>query len=250
MHSSHPKDPGSSKLQRPGAGPAAMPLQKPHSTPEKVMPKDEDFLSSPLRLVDPLKDVTEAQSMPLEQTLTQARALDRRLGAIGGRSQRSSQAVASQSSICEAPIGSTEDDIGYGSRNRTSETPPPTSIPSSTLVSPAKRRLGAIGGRRSSSQSTQLSTQRLPSPTPTPSEGGRKTDTKHHQPSQTTYNKQSQLGTVDEAGRSRAEKSEENVVEQSRPRETSEERANRKREQLKRQLEAQAKARSKKKRRF
>lgn len=247
---SHLKDIGNGKALRSNTRPAKTIPSTTNSTPDTDVLDGEATLSSPSRAASVTPDFTKAPSPPRTQTLTQIRAPAKRLGAIGGRSQRSSQPAASQSHVHETPISSTEHGPGYGRRTKDSNTPPPASIPPSTLVSPAKRRLGAIGGRRGSSQLTQLSTQRQPSPTPTPSEGDKKIDGIHPHPLQMRRDRQDQSNMNEEPVRSRVEKYEANSVEPPQPRETSEERANQKRGELKRQLEAQAKAPTKKKRKF
>lgn len=172
-----------------------------------------------------------------------------RLGALGGGA-RSLKAASDGSREQENDSSSPASNAGPRvsiDRNNISATPPPTARTPAIKVSPVKRRLGAIGGRSGSSQS---SSQTLPEHSPPDPPSSTQSIEGHGRSAGSSIDHQ-QLELHDPAvaaGRSRSDKHGED--QSSQIRETSEERANKKREELKMALDARAKAPAKKKRRF
>lgn len=165
-----------------------------------------------------------------DSVATQSQSLLRRLGRIGktpNPGERASQTEKSQSSMRfnVSPI-------------------PPESGATSNVASPVKRKLGTIGGQRGLSQPSILASH-VASPPMYEQDSllsMMNIDTLPQQPAPTSLRP--------DAGRSRLDKHDHGENGSSQLRETSEERANRKREELKSQLDAKAKAPVKKKRKF
>lgn len=130
----------------------------------------------------------------------------------------------------------------------------PRKAPSPPVVKPKKAKFGQIGGKKKAAETTPAPEESIAesSTTSTTPKAGvkRKFGALGHKasPSKTVKQESSSQTADEDSGRGRASHKPER--EATPPRETSEERANKKREQLQRELEEKAKAPAKKKRKF
>jgi hypothetical protein len=181
---------------------------------------------------------TPAPDSPSTRSNTQTR----RIGAIGGRS--SSQALP-PSSPPKPPV---EIEVGHDLRSRTTLSPTPAAmLPPESQVSPSKRRrFGGIGRGSSQMQYSQPSLSRWSSQAPPKLEDDQQDDSGHA----VRHSSTAREGREDaaEGRQTRATKRKASEESEPAPRETSEERADRKRQELKQSEKSQAPA--KKKRRF
>lgn len=181
---------------------------------------------------------TPASDSPSTRSNTQTR----RLGAIGGRS--SSQALPPSS----PPKPPADIELGHGLRSRTTLSPTPTSmLPPPSQASPSRRRrLGGIGRGSSQMQHSQPSLSRWSSQAPPILEEDHQDDLDLASGLASTAQESRENTT--EGRQTRATKRKASEEKEPTPRETSAERADRKRQELKQSEKSRAPA--KKKRRF
>lgn len=183
---------------------------------------------------------TPASDSPSTRSNTQTR----RLGAIGGRS--SSQALPPSS----PPKPPADIELGHGLRSRTTLSPTPTSmLPPPSQASPSRRRrLGGIGRGSSQMQHSQPSLSRWSSQAPPILEEDHQDDLDLDLASGLASTAQESRENTTEGRQTRATKRKASEEKEPTPRETSAERADRKRQELKQSEKSRAPA--KKKRRF
>lgn len=181
---------------------------------------------------------TPASDSPSKRSSTQTR----RIGAIGARS--SSQALPPSS----PPKPASDIELGHGLRSRTTLSPTPFSmLPPQSQVSPSRRRrLGGIGRGSSQMQYSQPSLSRWSSQAPTISEEEQQNNIDLASGLASTVHESREATT--EGRQTRATKRKASEEKEPVPRETSAERAGRKRQELKQS--EKSKAPVKKKRRF
>ena len=179
-----------------------------------------------------------APDSPSKSSNTQSR----RIGAIGGRS--SSQALPPSS----PPKPPTNIEPGHGLRSRTTLSPTPTSmLPPQSQASPSRRRkLGGIGRGSSQMQYSQPALSRWSSQAPPILEEDQQDDA--DMTSGLASTAQESRENTTEGRQTRATKRKASEEREPTPRETSAERADRKRQELKQN--EKSKAPTKKKRRF
>lgn len=166
----------------------------------------------------------------------------RRLGKIGGARVQQPAAVKEPSEATRSTSPTANDYITPSLTRLVSESTPPVSTVS------VKRKLGTLGGRRASSQaSSQLPQMPSPSVPPTIKEEGPVQSSSVAMENTAPQVNASASATT--TGRSRLDRHEDREERPVQPRETSEERANKRREQLKEELDLKQ-APVKKKRKF
>lgn len=203
------------------------------STDDTITDEDRVASSPPPIPPDILRSETEgpAPDSPSKRPDTQSR----RLGSLGGRS-------SSQAPLPQSPLKLSTTYLDSRAQLRDSQTPPPA-LPPQSQPTPSKiRRLGGIGRgssqmqpsmNRWSSQALPILQEELDRSTP----GLRNTDETAQRPAA-------------ESRQTRAMKRKASEEREPSPRETSVERADRKRRELKDNLNEKPKATTKKKRRF
>ncbi|KAI5235498.1 XLF-domain-containing protein [Aureobasidium subglaciale] len=182
-------------------------------------------------------------SSPSKLSNTQAR----RLGAIGGRS--SSQALPPSLPPSSPPNPPAGAGTNHGLRSRTMLSPTPSSmLPPQSQVSPSRRRrLGEIGRGSSQMQQSQPSLNRWSSQAPCIMEEEQQASGLDLDPGSSARESREVTAEVRQTRATKRKASEER---EPTPRETSEERADRKRKELKDNLNEKPKAPVKRKRRF
>ncbi|CAD0031300.1 unnamed protein product, partial [Aureobasidium pullulans] len=187
---------------------------------------------------------TPAPDSPSKRSNTQTR----RIGAIGGRS--SSQALPPSLPPSSPPKPPNEDDADRGLRSRVSPTPSSMLPPPSQMTPSRRRRLGGIGRGSSQMQPSQPSLNRWSSQAQVlPS-----LEEEQHRDNELTIgldsiSRENGEGKA-EVRQTRSTKRKASEEREPSPRETSVERADRKRNELKQNLNEKPKAPAKRKRRF
>ena len=184
---------------------------------------DEDDLDAAPRKPAPPQ---RQENPPLKELQKSASPSPRKLGTIGGRSPRAPTPLTRDTTPEDKPLSTkSRSKLGtIGGKGKLAVSAPsePESETPSSRPPPKKSKMGVIGGKKAPVEKT--------SPPATMDDGVRTAETVHEEPSRRS---RTPAKTASPA-----------------PRETSQERADRKRDQLKRELEEKAKVPAKKKRKF